>query len=327
MKRRFWITGAVLVASLFVFGWPADAKDRFYLVFDEGKSWNRVGASTFAFLKVGEGARAAAMGDAYTAVGDDVGSIFWNPAGIGHLKGVHYALSYNRWLVDTKFYSGAVTFHTPKGVVGVSVRSFRTGAVEERTILQPQGTGRMVEGNAAVAGLTYAARPTDKLSVGIQFLIAQQTIFTQSTMTPLVDIGTHFFTGFKSVRLAMALRNLGKDVRYATRSAYMPLYFTVGGAVEVYGNRSGPTYLTVAFESAYAVDYAARWHLGSELVLARYLALRGGYKFNYSQETYSLGAGLKAPLPGGRSVGFDVSYTQMGSLLNDPIRLSLSGNF
>ena len=107
----------------------------------------------------------------------------------------------------------------------------------------------------------------------------------------------------------------------------MPLYFTVGGAVEAYGDKSGPTYLTVSFESAYAVDYAARWHLGSELVLARYLALRGGYKFNYSEETYSVGAGLKLPLPGGRSASVDVSYTQMGSLLNDPVRFTLSGSF
>ncbi len=329
MKSGFRIAVSVLVIVLLGIGSSADARERFYYAADLNKDGNKVGASTFAFLKIGVGARGVAMGDAYTAVGNDISSIFWNPAGIGNLKGTHYMMSYNRWLVDTSVYAAAITYDTAKGVIGISVRSFRTGTVEERTIFRPQGTGRMVEGNAFVAGLTYAARPTNKLSVGVRLRFAQQTIFTESTTTPIFDVGTHFSTGFKSVRLSMSLKNLGKDVNYSFDHAYMPLYFTVGGAGELYGNQEegDPTYLTVSFETAYAVDFAARWHVGSELVMGEHLALRGGYKFNYSEETFSVGAGVRVPMQEGRSLGIDIAWTQFGDLLNNPLRLTVSGSF
>src|SRR3989339_598557 len=43
-------------------------------------------ATGASFLKVGAGARAAAMGDAFSAVADDVTALYWNPAGLIQLK-------------------------------------------------------------------------------------------------------------------------------------------------------------------------------------------------------------------------------------------------
>jgi long-subunit fatty acid transport protein len=42
-------------------------------------------AETAAFLKLGVGARAVAMGGAYTAIADDVNAMAWNPAGLALL--------------------------------------------------------------------------------------------------------------------------------------------------------------------------------------------------------------------------------------------------
>ena len=233
MRSGLRIAVSVLVVVLLATASSVEARDKFRYFQDFFKDGSKVGASTFAFLKIGVGARAVGMGDAYTAVGDDVSAIFWNPAGIGRLQGVHYLASYNRWFVDTAVYAGAVTFSTAKGVVGLSLRSFQTGSIPERTIFAPTGTGKMVDGNAFVAGLTYAARPTSKLNVGVRFRYAQQTVFGLATSTPMLDIGTHFYTGFRSVRLSMSMKNLGKDVSYAFDHAYMPLYFSVGGAMEL----------------------------------------------------------------------------------------------
>ena len=329
MRSGLRIAVWVLVIVLLGIGSSLEARDKFYYNKDLFQGGNKVGASTFAFLKIGVGARGIAMGDAYTAVGDDVSAIFWNPAGIGRLQGVNYLVSYNRWFVDTEVYAAALTYRVAKGVVGISLRSFRTGGVEERTIFQPTGTGRMVEGNAIVAGLTYAAQPTNKLSVGVRLRYARQTIFTQSSGTPIMDIGTHFHTGFKSIRLSMSLKNLGKDVTYVENSYYMPLNFTTGAAMEIYGNKEegDPTYLTVAGEVAYAVDFAARAHIGGELVLAKLLAVRGGYKFNYDAESWTMGGGLMLPVQEDRNIKLDVAYTDGGELLNSPLRMTLSGNF
>ena len=46
------------------------------------------GTSAAQFLKLGAGARAAGMGEAYSAVCADAGAVYWNPGALGSLKGV-----------------------------------------------------------------------------------------------------------------------------------------------------------------------------------------------------------------------------------------------
>ena len=43
------------------------------------------GRDAFDFLKISPIARAVGVGGAYTAIGDDIGSIYYNPAGLASL--------------------------------------------------------------------------------------------------------------------------------------------------------------------------------------------------------------------------------------------------
>ena len=44
------------------------------------------GGQAGAFLRIGVGSKAMAMGRAFTGLANDVSSIYWNPAGIGMLR-------------------------------------------------------------------------------------------------------------------------------------------------------------------------------------------------------------------------------------------------
>ena len=46
----------------------------------------KAGSSSAAFLKIGHGARGAAMADAQSAIVDDVTSGHWNPAGLSQMR-------------------------------------------------------------------------------------------------------------------------------------------------------------------------------------------------------------------------------------------------
>ena len=65
----------------------------------------KVNISGMQFLKIGQGARAVAMGDAFTAVADDINAIFWNGSGLVHVERVAYQLNWTRFLLDTQLYS------------------------------------------------------------------------------------------------------------------------------------------------------------------------------------------------------------------------------
>jgi hypothetical protein len=289
-----------------------------------------VGLSGFQFLKIGQGARAVAMGDAYTAVADDINAIYWNPAGLTAVRGTAWTANYTKWLVDSEVYSAAVAWNTGTaqgGVLGMSVMSFRPGEILETTIFQPRGTGQTVAAGDLAIGVVYALKLTDKFSFATRVQWIHQTLYTESLSTIGIDVGTLFHTGFKSLRLAMALKNFGPDKKVTETKFFMPLYYNVALAAEFYGEKGDLTYLTITGESAFAADYELRAHVGAEAWFQNIFALRAGYKINYDTDSFSAGAGLKYEIAGDRSLTVDVAYSDMGELFSAPIRVTVGGTF
>ena len=60
----------------------------------------RAGTATAQFLKIGVGARATAMGDAFVAVANDASALYWNPAGISQFQTNEIIVSQTNWFVD-----------------------------------------------------------------------------------------------------------------------------------------------------------------------------------------------------------------------------------
>lgn len=288
--------------------------------------FRKLGLAGFAFLKVAQGARAVGMGDAFVAVADDINAIYWNPAGLSHVERAQVVYNYTNWYMDTRFNSGAVAIKTRKGVVGIALMTFDGGKIPERTITQPGGTGRNVDANAWTLDVAYAFKPTDKLGLGMRIRIVQEKLYDEVRRKPIFDFGTHFYTGFHSTRLAMSLRNFGQDVTTSSTGLYMPLYFTMAGAMEVFGKKGDPVYLTGTFEGSFAVDFEQRWQFGGELWMMNALALRAGYKANHDSDSYAVGAGLKGKF-GRRYVTVDVAYSKTVDLLQSPLRLSVGASF
>src|SRR5262245_48859985 len=62
--------------------------------------FEKVGTVGVQFLKIGVGARAAAMGEAFTPVADDATALYWNPAGIARIEGNQVSLNHASWPAD-----------------------------------------------------------------------------------------------------------------------------------------------------------------------------------------------------------------------------------
>jgi len=69
----------------------------------------KVGTTAAPFLGIGMGARAVAMGGAYTAISDDIYALYWNPAGVSQGTRIQTGFTYTQWLVGTQInWAGAI---------------------------------------------------------------------------------------------------------------------------------------------------------------------------------------------------------------------------
>ena len=312
---RKLIIGWILPAVLFAWSGPADASE---IV-------RRLGMTVFSALEVGQGARAAAMGNAFTSVANDVNAIWWNPAGLSDVERAEVSFTHTQWFVNSQFNSGALAYNRGVHSFAVNFLSFRPEELEERTIYKPLGTGRMLDLGTVGVGAAYARKFTDKLSFGVRVMWLKESLDLVDYSTLSVDFGTKFYIGFRSLRLSMSMRNFGRDLMVYRREFQQPLSFNLGSAAEVYGEKGDPFFLTGAFEMNFTVNAYERYHLGGEAWLANMLALRAGYMWNYDLFSTTAGAGIRIPY-GPRYLTADIAWQQTKSEhhFDAPIRFSLS---
>lgn len=319
---------AVHIVLMMMLVLPARAQDLFpeaeEILNPEGRS--KIKPSTFNFLKTTTHARIAGMGDAFTAVSNGMDGIVWNPAGLTKVDRFGYSFGYTQWLVDSRFVTGALAYNTRRwGVIGVSFVNFSLPDMVETTTQQPDGTGNMVDSGDLAVGVVYAYQLTDKLSAAASLRFVQSALGPETLSAVSVNVSSLMYTGFRSLRIGMNMKNLGGEQEIVSEKSEMPLVFHTGIAMEVFGNLGDPVSLTGSFEGAFFTDREQRWNLGGELWIQNLVALRAGYKFKYDAETWSVGGGLKGTF-GGRSIALDVSYSNFGDLFDAPLRLNLSGS-
>jgi len=286
----------------------------------------RLTTTSFNFLKLTTNARSAALGDAYSAVGNDLSAVFYNPAGISQIERWEVVGGYSQWIVGSQLGSFAIGAKTNAATFALSAVYFSTAEFEETTSTNPTGTGRMVKGANTAVGLTVAKQVTDKLSVGGNFRWVTEDLDLVKYSTFNIDIGTMFYTGFRSTRFSMALRNLGADKEVVAQKARVPTVFNLSGAAEVYGALGDPLSVTIAAEQSFYTDYVARYYMGTEIWVMDMLALRAGYKTKHDSESWSVGAGFKQKL-GDQTVRLDFSYSRAEAFDSYPVRFSFGVGF
>lgn len=323
MNNRHILLGTLLLALIYLSPLPGQSDQEF-------TNFNRAGKSIYNFLRVEQGARPIAMGGSFTAVADDINAIFYNPAGLTKINTLEYLFSYSNWLVGSKFYSGAVGYKTGFGTFGLSFVHFGIEEFEETLPLQPEGTGRMVGAGDLALGLAYAREITDKLSLGGHVRYIEENLDLDTRRTIAIDVGTFYNTGFRDLTLGVSLRNMGPDqaVSRVTKSESfpMPIDFNVTVASRIIGNMGDPLTLVLAAENGFTIDLGDRYRIGAEMWLMNILAVRGGYRFNYSNQDLSAGLGL-APIIAGKKVNIDLSYTHFQDYFDAPITFSVGGEF
>ena len=87
------------------------------------KDVSNVGTSAATFLEIGVGARAMAMGGAYSSVANDAKALYCNSAGIARIDGIQVELMHNKWLAETNYNFIGIAVPVPaiRSAIGLSI--------------------------------------------------------------------------------------------------------------------------------------------------------------------------------------------------------------
>ena len=319
-----------------------------------GYAFEKVGTTSFQFLKVMTSARYTAMGEAASSIALNSQAVFYNPAGISYVKNIDVSADYLDWFLDISHVSFAAAYTVP-GIGTFGFQGLMTDVGEIKvTSVDALGfvgdkylgyTGEVITPGAQVFGVTFARQLTEKFSFGLTAKYAHEDLGVKSTGNIMFDGGLIYDTGFRSLKLAATIRHFGPDVKYFdqetiyrydaendttfsqlyTGKAFpLPQIFNIGisgyliGAQDALMMDSESQSLLVAFDLIQPRDFDQQYNIGLEYGFARILFLRGGYKINYDSESFSLGFGIAYS-----NIRVDYAYSDFGDYLDSVHRFSI----
>ena len=208
-------------------------------------------------LNLGGGARARALGDAFSAMSGDVTTSLWNPSGLADMP-------------ESKFRSGkeaaqASMFYTdysaPFGEAGEGLYyTFISGAMplgDMGTIgatLQMQGQGTIAVttdspdvlreeslGTNFALTFSYADRITESLAAGINGKMIRMVLGRESGSSYAVDLGMQYLLPFDLVptTVGVAIQNVGPGISFIDENQADPLprFLRLGTSMDLYRDR------------------------------------------------------------------------------------------
>lgn len=199
---------------------------------------NGAGSTSTNFEKIGMGARATGMGNAFTGVSDDVNAVFWNPAGLGLAKGTQFTLTHGEWLIGVTHEFFAFSQNIGKdggfgGSVGYLDSGSFPGALETPGGLYG-GVGDTISATSFTGTLAYAQRLGNWIGgdffkhsfMGISATVVGQDVVNVGNAGLAFNLGYLYEITRKTFYVGAVLFNLGTQVQDFSQ----PLMYKVGGS-------------------------------------------------------------------------------------------------
>ena len=283
------------------------------------------GTTGFSFLKIGVGARAVALGGAYTTATADPEAAAWNPAGLWGINKRTASLSFNRYLVDSQAGFISTTLPTPKRVWSISA-NYVTYGIMQRTDSEGANLGSFSA--ADMAAYLSLAQPVwrDWLTLGASVKAIYSNIDEFSSDAYALDLGLLIRGPLPGMHLGASLSNLG-----FVRSAYVGEFKDSLPVHMRFGLSHRPAHMPIPMlllaDFNLPNDSDPYLSLGLEVQVVSGLYVRPGYSLQQAGSAdedsvgLSAGAGFAA-----KRYRLDYAYSSYADL-GDVHRVSIVGGF
>jgi hypothetical protein len=285
------------------------------------------GGQASAYMDWGIGARAVAMGSAYSAIADGPTGFWWNPAGVAQVRQGELEMSMRKMSFDRQ--AGYLAFVHPVGREEAAVAlSWVYAGVGDLFARDLSGNrGDLLSDYTNAAAFTFGRRFTPEhsqmaLSLGLSLRYIQHNIAGISAYSVGFDFGAHMRYQLRrryvtegdrppELLVGIAVQRLNLKYPWSTGDYWIPegedggssfdeeFPFLIRGGV---GTRLMNGQLTTAFDLSADEKLGLGWHLGVEGLFREVLALRGGV----DDGDPTFGAGFEPTLTG--SLKLAISY-------------------
>ena len=237
-------------------------------------------------MNLPDGAKAAALGGAFSAWADDTSAIYWNPAGMVWLPKIQIETAFNQWFQDSFFQDVSLVWPKDWGALGARLSYINLGSIALR-----DGSGTLTGTTVSPEdwGATFAAAGRlNNLTFGMAVKVYSEKLSTYYSYGGLgVDAGALYKLG--DLGLAGGVRNVGivTGYNYPTEG-YTGLSLALGSKNISFHAASDTTF----------TDGGLIVHHGLEIGYQQTVFLRAGYQWlpqplpSQDQAGLSGGAGI-----------------------------------
>lgn len=227
------------------------------------------GTTAVPFLTLPSGARASAMGGAFTAAATDATAVHWNPASLTSIKRRSASFTHATYIDGSSFDDLSLAQNGLfGGALGLGVRRLSFGDLDT---LDSSGnkSGTFAPSDMSIA-LAYArAAGGVRLGASVKYI---QSKVVDSASAQALDAGVLVpgLAGGK-VDLGAAFTNLGPGIKYGDKAEDLPTAFRAGALLragpslaltgDVVSPRGGNAFAAVGLEYGSALGKSVGWNL------------------------------------------------------------------
>ncbi|MDY0083789.1 MAG: PorV/PorQ family protein, partial [Ignavibacteriaceae bacterium] len=267
------------------------SSDLFLLISTSVAYSQSAGNTGLSFLKHGFGARNIAMGDAGTALSNDLTALFYNPAKLALANnGSEVLFMHNKWIQDVRsevIGAKTILFGLPIAL-GFNVTS--VDGIEYREI--PGDPITTFDANYFYGSLSTGFFVTDDITMGAAIKYLYEGMLNDEAAGFGFDFGINYILPYQGLTASIVLRNVGSMNKLRNESTKLPTEVRIGTAYTYSLDDSKLDFTGGVEFQKYLDTEDNHFNLGGEVLYDKLIAIRAGFQSGYEIHGFTAGAGL-----------------------------------
>lgn len=271
-----------------------------------------VGTTSMSFLKLGAGARATALGEAFVGLADDASCLQYNPSGMSRLLHGEIQATHAEWFQGFRYENlGLILPLNEGGMLGASLNALiaptliRAEQIAETE--DPDKNYRLLDEFTPLdlqGAFSYSRPVLPGLLGGGSLKLLSESLADKTALGLVADLGVYYQTAWEGLSLGACVQNLGLPAHMGSQAFYAPVLLRGGGAWRFFRGQ-GKALLEVDLP----LDDAPVLASGLEWDFDGLFQPRVGYRYNQEFNPWSAGLGVKLG-----TWGLDFSVEPFGEL-------------